>query len=126
MKKILIIEDDSVLQKLYHDIFKDEGLTVSQAMNSNDALRLLKAPPPDIILLDIMIPGGKNGYDIFREIKLHDKWKDVPIIIITNLKSGEKESAIKSGADDYIHKTEYTPDDLIKKVNKLLKSSSAS
>jgi DNA-binding response OmpR family regulator len=118
-KKILIVEDDHSLQAIYKDKFDQEGFAVFQAFNGQQGLTIAKDNPPDIILLDVMLPEGMNGFDLFEQLKRDDRLKVVPVIIFTNLDS-EKNIAMTMGAADYIVKANTSIDELVAKVKQHL------
>ena len=100
--KVLIAEDDLYTRNGLVEVFKAEGYKVISAENGNEALELFFSENPDFICLDIMMP-GKNGYDVCREIRNHNK--DIPVLFIS-AKSEEidKVVGLELGADDYIVK----------------------
>jgi DNA-binding response OmpR family regulator len=114
-KKILIVEDDANLQMLYKQKFVLEGFDVLQATNGQQSLSIVKDQRPDLILLDIMLPQGMNGFDVFEQFKLDSRLLNVPIIMFTNLDS-ERETALRMGAVDYIVKANTSIDELVRKV----------
>lgn len=119
-KKILLVEDDKVLAQMYLDKLAKSGLDVVVAHTGGEALTRVKSLHPDLILLDIMLPGGMNGFDVLRQLKFDQKLKPIPVIIMTNLDS-EKKTAFEYGAKDYFIKTEGSMDELVKRVKKHLK-----
>ncbi len=100
--KVLIAEDDSYTRDGLVAIVEGEGYTALSASNGKEALRIFKAESPDIVCLDIMMP-GMNGYDVCREIRQRDA--RIPIIFIS-AKSEEidKVLGLELGADDFIVK----------------------
>ncbi len=100
--KVLIAEDDSYTRDGLVSIVEGEGYTALSASNGKEALRIFKAESPDIVCLDIMMP-GLNGYDVCREIRQRDA--RIPIIFIS-AKSEEidKVLGLELGADDFIVK----------------------
>jgi DNA-binding response OmpR family regulator len=114
-KSILIVEDDNNLQNIYQQKLKSEGFEIYQALTGQQALTLAKEKRPDLILLDIMLPEGMNGFDVFEQIKLDSNLMDVPVIVFTNLDS-ERDTALSMGAVDYIVKANTSIDDLAIKV----------
>jgi two-component system, OmpR family, alkaline phosphatase synthesis response regulator PhoP len=114
-KSILIVEDDNNLQAIYQQKLKSEGFTVYQALTGQQALTLAKEKKPDLILLDIMLPEGMNGFDVFEQIKLDNNLVNVPVIVFTNLDS-ERDTALAMGAADYMVKANTSIDDLVVKV----------
>lgn len=119
MKKILIIEDDSALQQIYKEAFTPEGIAIEEAMTAKEGLEKAKLAPPDLIILDIMLPGGMNGFDALEKLKQDPKLKDIPVVILTNLDS-EKDSALKIGAVDYIIKSTTSIKDVVGRIKSLL------
>ncbi|MSR76275.1 MAG: response regulator [Candidatus Ryanbacteria bacterium] len=107
-KKILIIEDDKFLLKLYSDKLSREGFLVSMAISGEEGLGKVKQEKPDLVLLDVILP-QKNGFDILGALKLDPETKDVPVVMLTNL---GQESDIKTGLDlgaaDYLVKTDFS------------------
>ena len=121
MKKILIIEDDISLFKAYQEMFKLEGILVIGATTAQEGLTLVKSEKPDLIILDIMLPGGKNGFDVLEELKRNSATQKIPVVISTNLDSEEK-VAKEIGVCDYIVKANTTKDEVMKLVMNCLSS----
>lgn len=119
MKKILIIEDDDTLLQLYTQILQDDGYTVLTAQEGKTGLTKALQETPDLLLLDIMLPGGLNGFDVLERVKKTEAVKNVPVIVMTNL-STEEAMARKMGAADYVLKTEILPDALLAKIEALV------
>lgn len=107
-KKILIIEDDKFLIKLYSDKLRREGFQVFEALSSKEGLSKLFLEKPDLVILDLVLP-RKSGFEVLSEMKLNPKTKNIPVIILTNL---GQESDIKRGlglgAATYLIKTEFS------------------
>src|SRR5260221_4890250 len=100
-KKVLVVEDNISLQKILASRISAAGADVLTAATADEAFTHLKAQVPHLILLDIMLPGGKNGFDILEEVKRNPDWKQIPVIVLTNLE-GEQKTAMNIGAVDYI------------------------
>ena len=121
MGKILIIEDDPFLLKLYKEILSDTGLEVEEALDGETGLRKVKDSKPDLILLDIMLP-KMNGLDVLEKLKEGQSTREIPVVIITNLASEEdKKRAMDLGAIRYMIKTEYEPDQVVALVKEIIK-----
>jgi DNA-binding response OmpR family regulator len=121
MKKILIIEDDQFLMDIYATRLRQEGFEVEEAINGEIALAKLKESPPDLILLDIILP-MREGFEILKEIKKDERLKNLPVIIISNLSQREEiKKALSLGAVKYLVKSEYTPSQIVKEIKKILK-----
>jgi len=122
MKKILITEDDKFLANAFRAKLVKAGFEIKIVGDGEEAMKVLEAFTPDLILLDLVMP-KKDGYAVLQELKAEPKWKSIPVLIATNL--GQKEDvdrAMKLGADAYIVKSELALDDLVKKINSLLKA----
>ena len=120
MAKILLIEDDSQLVKLYQDVFVDAGFKVLTATTGKKGLEYARSENPDLILLDIMLPNGMNGFDVLEQLEKDGKLKRIPVFVLTNLDSEEK-VAKEIGAADYIIKAHVDPSEVVERVKKVLK-----
>lgn len=102
MAVILIIEDDPTINEAIEYNLKREGFSVLVATSGDDGLKLAKAGEPDLVLLDLMLP-GLNGFEVCRQLRERDP--ALPILMITALQDeGSKVKGFDSGADDYIVK----------------------
>ena len=101
--KVLIVDDDPInIELLEGYLSKDYGIL--KAHDGNEALIIVGATPPDIILLDIMMP-GINGYTVCKKLKDDPKTSHIPIVMLTSLHGTEaRNKAIEAGADDFITK----------------------
>ena len=119
-KKILIIEDDIFISEMYMTKFKSCGWNVYTAENGHTGLKKSLEKIPDVILLDIIMP-RMDGFEMLKAIKKDKILKNIPVIILSNL--GQKEEIKKGldlGADDYIIKAHFTPQEIVEKVEKQL------
>lgn len=114
-KKILVIEDDLGLQRILREKLENLGLEVASAETGQAALNSVKNSIPDLILLDIMLPGGMNGFDVMEQLKKHETYKSVPVIVLTNLDT-EQKTALDIGAIDYIVKPNTSIDEVVLKI----------
>jgi DNA-binding response OmpR family regulator len=119
MKTILIIEDDVQVTKIYEEALANEGFKVSSTSTGKQGLILLKSEKPDLVILDIMLPQGMNGFDVLEQVKRDDELKKIPIIVLTNLDS-ERQAALDIGAVDYFTKAETSIEQIVEKVKSLL------
>jgi two-component system KDP operon response regulator KdpE len=102
-KRILIIEDDKAIARLLRDNLEYEGFLVETCENGRHALAAVKRFTPDLLLLDIMLPHGVDGFEICRS--LNESPNRIPVIILSA--RGQKEDRIRGltlGADDYVTK----------------------
>lgn len=118
MKKILIIEDDLHVRSIYQESFARLGIEILLAITSQQGLALAKEQHPDLILLDIMLPFGQNGFDVLEQLKRDPGLKHIPVIVLTNLDS-ERKSAMDIGAVDYLVKANTSIDDVVSRVKQL-------
>ena len=117
MNKVLIIDDDKKHSELLCAYFKRFGINLVCAGDSTEGLRKLNREDPDLLLLDVMLP-GKDGFEICREVR---KTSDIPIIMLTA--RGEvidRVSGLELGADDYIGKP-FEPRELVARVQATLR-----
>lgn len=122
MKKVLFIDDDNKVLEIYQEIFKTADLTVITALTGKEGLALALSEKPDLIILDVMLPGGLNGFDVLKQLKINPGTKSVPVIILTNLDSEEK-TATDLGAAKYLIKANTTTTKLIETVKNVLAKS---
>lgn len=99
--KILVVDDEPQVRRVMRATLSAEGYTISDARNGEEALESVRAHPPDIILLDVNMP-GMGGLEACRQLR---KTSDVPIIMLT-VRSAERDKvlALDAGADDYVVK----------------------
>ena len=115
MKKILIVDDEQDIVESLKFVLEASDYTCYCAYNGEDGLKLAKELVPDLIILDVMMP-KINGYKISRLLKFDNKYKDIPILMIT-ARSQEEDKLIgeETGANEYITK----PFDLNDVVNRV-------
>ncbi|MEK7097924.1 MAG: response regulator [Patescibacteria group bacterium] len=117
---IFIVEDDVLLVKAYQAKFEKEKAEVWVASDGKEAFSFLKKETPNIVLLDLMLPGA-SGFDILEAIRKNDKWKKVPVIVLTNLGQLQDVERCKAlGIDDYIVKANSKISDVAEKVKKYI------
>jgi two-component system, OmpR family, copper resistance phosphate regulon response regulator CusR len=122
-KKILIIEDDQRLAQTLSRGLREKDFDTEIAYDSKIGLKVFNNNKFDLVILDIGLPGGKNGYEVCAEIRQKDS--QIPIIMLTALgDSDDKIEGFESGADDYIVKP-YDFRELLARVNVFLKRANA-
>src|SRR4030042_1230582 len=120
MAKILIVEDDELVARMYQQAFSASGLEVEAAVNGREGLRKAEASTPDLILLDIMMP-EMNGLEVLTALKQNEDLKAVPVIMLTNLSgTQDAQKAKELGALDYLVKSALKPREVVEKVKKIL------
>ncbi len=120
-RKILLVEDDPAIVRMYSRRLTNDGYEVRTAQNGEEGLAAIKESPPDIALLDIMMP-KMSGLDALRAIKSDSGLKDIPVVILTNL--GDREDDIRMckelGAEDYWVKVNMNINELSGKIAKII------
>jgi CheY-like chemotaxis protein len=107
--KVLIVDDENGIVKMYSEYLQGSGIEVISASNGQTGLEVAKSQKPDIIMLDIIMP-RYNGLDVLKDIKKDPDIKNIPVFLLTNLpeeSSGDK--AKELGASGYLVKAQYEP-----------------
>lgn len=120
-KKILLIEDDEFIGYIYKRQLEKSGYVVTLFQTGKEGLADALVNPHDLILLDVMLP-DISGIDILKGIKGKEGVKNTPVLLLTNL--GQEEvikQAFSLGADGYLIKASYTPDQVVNEVTMFLK-----
>lgn len=116
--KILLIDDDPFIVDMYVLKLKDEHFEIEVARDGKDGLKKALEFKPDVILLDIVMP-GLDGFQVFEELR--KQGRPGKVILLTNL--GQKEDVdrgMRLGADDYVIKAHFTPSEVVEKVRNVL------
>lgn len=119
--KILIIEDDKFLRDLIAQKLRRENLSPLEAVDGEGSLKAAKEKRPDLILLDLILP-GMDGFEILKRLKDDNASARIPVIVLSNL--GQKEDmdrAISLGAEDFMVKAHFTPGEIVVKIKSILK-----
>jgi len=120
VKKILIADDEPDILEIIQYNLQNEGYEVATAKNGNEAIEQAKRFHPDLIILDIMMP-GKNGIEVCNTLRLQPAFNDTLIIFLTALSDeGTEVKGLETGADDFITKP-VSPKVLVSKVNALFR-----
>lgn len=120
MSKVLIVEDDQLIQRMYQKIFTFEKYEVVVAVDGEEGLEKARTEKPTIILLDVMMP-KLNGIQVLEKLKQDPETKHIPVIMLSNL-AGENdvETALSKGAVKYIIKSEYDPKQIADMVTEII------
>ena len=115
---VFVVEDDLLLVKAYQAKLEKEGLEVWIATDGKEAIEYVSKDPPNVVLLDLMLP-VMSGYDVLAEFRKNEKWKNVPVLILTNLSQPADINKGKAlGIDEYIMKSGMKIADIVKKLEK--------
>jgi DNA-binding response OmpR family regulator len=99
--RLLLVDDEPRIRRVLRLALEDEGYQVAEAANGYDALAALRREPPDVVLLDLMLP-DRDGFTVCREIR---RTSDVPVIMVTaRTDSHDVVAGLEAGADDYVTK----------------------
>jgi len=122
-KIVLLVDDDSLIIRMYQNKLSNEGYRVDIAFNGKEALVKVKQEKPDVILLDVMMP-KMNGVETLKALKKDLETSSIPVIFLTNLEDDPKyvEGAKKLNALDYLVKAEISLKELSERVKKAIET----
>ncbi len=119
MAKILIVEDDPLMSRMYQKIFTFEKYEVEMAQDGEEGLSKAQSANPTLIMLDVMMP-KMNGLQVLEKLKSDDRTKAIPVVMLTNLAGQQDaETALSKGAVKYLIKSEHEPKqvtDIVKEI----------
>jgi DNA-binding response OmpR family regulator len=119
-KKILLVEDDKFLRELMVRKLMSLNYDVIAAVDGEDGIQKIKSEKPDLVLLDLMLP-GINGFEVLEMAKKDPETNKIPVIILSNLGQGEDiEKGLKLGAADFLVKAHFTPQEIVNKLKSIL------
>ena len=117
-KRILLVDDDALLRRSLAFNLEQAGYTAQTAQSAEDALSIARLNPPDLVVLDIGLP-GMDGVEILTHIRADEKLRHIPVIVVTaSVMSGDRERFLAAGCDDYLSKPIDIPK-LLEKVAQL-------
>jgi len=119
-KKILIIEDEKTLRFILAQQLEEEGFEVLEAIDGEEGLQKLKENKVDLIILDLLLP-GMDGFEVLSIIKKNPELSQIPVIILSNFGEKERiEKGLKLGVIDYIVKANFSLDEIVFRIKKVL------
>jgi DNA-binding response OmpR family regulator len=114
---ILLVEDDDILSRAYHDGFEAAGFTVETATDGAEAEAMMEKVKPDVIVLDLVMP-VKTGFEVLEDIKSkREEYRSIPVVILSVL--AEREDVTRAhtlGAVDYLIKSQFSMQEVIERV----------
>jgi two-component system, cell cycle response regulator DivK len=114
-KRILVIEDHEENRRLLRDLLTSFGYELTEAVTGEDGLKAAEGNPPELILMDIQLP-GIDGYETTRRLKANPALNHIPVIAVTSYAlSGDDVKALEAGCDAYVTKP-FDPADLLEKI----------
>jgi two-component system, OmpR family, alkaline phosphatase synthesis response regulator PhoP len=119
VRKILVCDDDANIRNIMEFSLETESFQVLVAADGDEALRLVASEHPDLVILDVMMPGS-DGVAVCRELKQNPATRHIPVLLLTARSGkGDRETGLAAGADDYITKP-FSPQRLVEKVHGVL------
>jgi CheY-like chemotaxis protein len=119
-KVILIVEDDEIINIAYKQALEGAGFNTIFATTGDQGCNLIKQHHPDLILIDIMLKGKLNGFDVLTTIKADDKTKDIPVFIMTNLDNSYEKEALDLGANKFFVKANVSLYEMIDEIRTII------
>jgi two-component system alkaline phosphatase synthesis response regulator PhoP len=118
---ILVVDDEPQIVELVSDYLKQAGFRVVTACDGQTALTLARHERPDLVVLDLMLPGGMDGLDVCRSLRRDPALADVPIIMLTaRTEEADRLIGLELGADDYVTKP-FSPREVVARVRAVLR-----
>ena len=119
-QKVLMIEDNPSLRKIYKNRLTLEGFDFIEATNGEEGLNKVKAEKPDLVLLDLILP-KKNGFDVLIEMKRNKETRNIPVIILSNLgQESDIKKGLALGAQEYLVKPEVTLSGVVDRIKECI------
>ncbi len=120
MAKLLVADDLVPIRQMVRITLSTQGWTIVEAKNGNEALELVRSEKPDLVLLDVDIGPGPNGFDVCRQIKADEATKDIPVVMLTAHESdSDRAIGFAAGATQYLTKP-FGPLELIDTIRGIL------
>lgn len=125
MTRVLLVEDDLIISRIYQGLLRKQGYEVTVASDGESAIRALTECQPGLVLLDLMLP-KINGVEVLKHIRSNPVWRELPVIVCSNAAMGPLVSeALEAGASHCLVKAQTRPRELIETVSRFLPSSTA-
>jgi len=119
-KKVLLVEDDLQISKVYEIQLKKEGILAVLAHDGEEAMELFVKEKPDLIVLDLMLP-KMDGFGVLEDVRKNHENTEIPIIVISNLgQKDDKTRALSLGATEYMIKVDHSIKEIVDKVKEYL------
>jgi two-component system phosphate regulon response regulator PhoB len=120
MAKLLVADDLVPIRQMVRITLSTQGWTIVEAKNGNEALELVRSEKPDLVLLDVDMGPGPNGFDVCRQIRADDATKDIPVVMLTAHESdSDRAIGFAAGATQYLTKP-FGPLELIDTIRGIL------
>jgi DNA-binding response OmpR family regulator len=117
--KILVVDDDAFIRRPLEFMLAHEGFSPRTAINGDDCMQKVAEQRPDLIILDVMMP-GRDGFEVCKTLKKHPDYAGIPVILLSARgREHDRERGLSLGAADFMTKP-YSPANLIRRVRELL------
>lgn len=122
VRKILIVDDEPLMLRMYQRIFTEaNGFSLESAVDGEEGLKMIKEIKPVMVLLDVLMP-KLHGIQVLERMKEDKEMAKIPVIMLTNLDEENRMSkAIELGAQGYLIKSDFKPEEILKKTKEVLK-----
>jgi DNA-binding response OmpR family regulator len=118
-KRVLVVDDEPNIVMSLEFLMRRAGFEVQVARNGREAIAALEGPPPDLMLLDVMMPEF-DGYEVCERVRAREEWRATKIIMLTARgRDAERERGLKVGADAYVTKP-FSTRDLVEQAKRIL------
>ncbi|MBL4693813.1 response regulator [Candidatus Gracilibacteria bacterium] len=116
-KKIMVVEDDRLVSKIYKIKLESKGYEVITAEDGDQALSLILSEMPDLIILDILMP-SKSGFEVLDSIRANEQTKEIPVIVLTEANRSEEDlqKGLSKGANEYLVKSKSSLEQILEKI----------
>jgi DNA-binding response OmpR family regulator len=119
LKKILIVDDDAFIRRPLEFILRKEGYEATTAVNGADCLEKVEVDLPDLIFLDVMMP-GQDGFTVCGALKRDERFAHIPVILLSARgQENDRKRGLDLGAADFMTKP-YSPQELLRRVREIL------
>ena len=123
-QRILVVDDDKQIARLVQSYLEKSGFVVLTAYDGDNALRVIRHERPDLVVLDLMLP-GRDGMEITRTLRADERLASIPILMLTaRVEDTDKILGLEVGADDYLTKP-FNPQEVVARVRAILRRSGA-
>ena len=117
--RILIVDDDAFIRRPLEYILREEGFETRTAVDGDDCLRQVASEAPDLIFLDVMMP-GRDGFSVCDALRADARFSGIPVILLSARgQENDRQRGIELGAVDFMTKP-YSPSDLVRRVREVL------
>jgi DNA-binding response OmpR family regulator len=115
-KRILVVDDEAAILRIVRTSLRVFGYDVVTSESGEEALKLIESEKPDIMLLDVLMP-GKNGFETLKELRAKS---DLPVIVFS-ARSSSRDEALRLGANEFVSKP-FTPEEMVRRIQSVLRS----